>query len=139
MNEEDVTRIMQYPGTMISSDGEIPVFGEGILHPRSYGTYARVLGRYVREKGALRLEDAVRKMTSLPAQRIGQFDRGLLRPGMKADIAIFDEQRIIDHAEFGDPHQYAEGVLFVIVNGELVLDDGERTSARPGRALRRDP
>ena len=135
MNEEDVARIMQYPGTMISSDGEIPVFGEGILHPRSYGTYPRVLGRYVREKGLLRLEDAVRKMTSLPAQRVGQFDRGLLRPGMKADITIFDEQRIIDRAEFGRPHQYAEGVLFVIVNGELVLDDGQITEARPGQVL----
>ena len=135
MNEEDVARIMQYPGTMISSDGEIPVFGEGILHPRSYGTYPRVLGRYVREKGALRLEDAVRKMTSLPAQRIGQLDRGLLRPGMKADITIFDEQRIIDRVEFGNPHQYAQGVLFVIINGEIVLDDGKISEARPGQVL----
>ena len=135
MSAEDVERIMQYPGTMISSDGEIPIFGEGVLHPRSYGTYPRVLGRYSREKGVLRLEDAVRKMTSLPAQRIGQFDRGLLRPGMKADITIFDEKRIIDRAEFGDPHQYAEGILYVLVNGKLVLDDGRLTAARPGQVL----
>jgi len=135
MREEDVERIMQYPGTMISSDGEIPVFGEGVLHPRSYGTYARVLGRYVRERRLLRIEDAIRKMTSLPAQRIQQFDRGLLRPGMKADVTIFDEDKIIDRAEFGDPHQYAEGVLYVIVNGETVLDDGEMTKARPGQVL----
>ena len=135
MNEEDVARIMQYPGTMISSDGEISVFGEGVLHPRSYGSYPHVLGRYVHEKGALRLEDAIRKMTSLPAQRIDQFDRGLLRPGMKADIILFDEQRIIDLADFGEPHQYAEGLLFVIVNGQLVLDLGKITDAKPGRVL----
>ena len=135
MREEDVERIMQYPGTMISSDGEIPVFGEGVLHPRSYGTYARVLGRYVRERKLLRIEDAIRKMTSLPAQRIQQFDRGLLRPGMKADVTIFNEDKIIDRAEFGKPHQYAEGVLYVIVNGETVLDNGEMTEARPGQVL----
>ena len=135
MIEEDVERIMQYPGTMISSDGEIPVFGEGVLHPRSYGTYARVLGLYVRERKILRLEDAIRKMTSLPAQRIQQFDRGLLRPGMKADVTIFDEEKIIDRAEFGDPHQYAEGVLYVLVNGEVVLDSGQISEARPGRVL----
>lgn len=135
MHEQDVERIMQYPGTMISSDGEIPIFGEGVLHPRSYGTYPRVLGRYVREKGILRLEDAIRKMTSLPAQRIGQFDRGLLRPGMKADITIFDAERIIDRAEFGDPHQYAEGVFYVLVNGKVVLDNGKITEARPGEIL----
>ncbi len=135
MKEEDVERIMRYPGTMISSDGEIPVFGEGVLHPRSYGTYARVLGRYVRERKLLRLEDAIRKMTSLPAQRIQQFDRGLLRPGMKADVTIFDEKKIIDRAEFGDPHQYAEGVLYVLVNGEVVLDGGKMTAARPGGVL----
>ncbi|HUG80323.1 MAG TPA: D-aminoacylase [Bryobacterales bacterium] len=135
MKEEDVERIMQYPGTMISSDGEIPVFGEGVLHPRSYGTYARVLGRYVRERKLLPLEDAVRKMTSLPAQRIQQFDRGLLRPGMKADVTVFDEEKIIDRAEFGDPHQYAEGVVYVIVNGEVVLDDEKMTAARPGGVL----
>jgi dihydroorotase/N-acyl-D-amino-acid deacylase len=135
MKEEDVERIMRYPGTMISSDGEIPVFGEGVLHPRSYGTYARVLGRYVRERKLLRLEEAVRKMTSLPAQRIQQFDRGLLRPGMKADVTVFDEKTIIDRAEFGNPHRYAEGVLFVLVNGDIVLDDRQMTETRPGTVL----
>jgi dihydroorotase/N-acyl-D-amino-acid deacylase len=135
MSEEDVIRVMQYPGTMISSDGGIHVFGEGVPHPRYYGTFPRVLGRYVREKGILRLEDAVRKMTSLPAQRIGQFDRGLIRPGMKADVTIFDPDRIIDRAEFGDPHRYAEGVFYVLVNGAVVLDQGQMTKARPGQIL----
>lgn len=136
MNEEDVVRVMQYPGTMIASDGGIHVFGEGVPHPRYYGTFPRVLGRYVREKGILRLEDAVRKMTSLPAQRIGQFDRGLIRPGLKADVIIFDPERIIDRAEFGKPHQYAEGVLYVLVNGTVVLDGGKMTGERPGQILR---
>jgi dihydroorotase/N-acyl-D-amino-acid deacylase len=135
MNEEDVIRVMQYPGTMISSDGGIHGFGEGVPHPRYYGTFPRVLGRYVREKGILRLEDAVRKMTSLPAQRIGQFDRGLIRPGMKADVTIFDPGQIIDRAEFGNPHRYAEGVSYVLVNGAVVLDQGQMTRARPGQIL----
>ena len=135
MNEEDVVRVMQYPGTMIASDGGIHVFGEGVPHPRYYGTFPRVLGRYVREKGVLRLEDAVRKMTSLPAQRIRQFDRGLIRPGMKADITIFDPEKIVDRAEFGDSHQYAEGVSYVLVNGTLVLDNGVMTGERPGAIL----
>jgi dihydroorotase/N-acyl-D-amino-acid deacylase len=136
MDEQDVERVMQYPGTMIASDGGLHVFGEGVPHPRHYGTFPRVLGRYVREQGILRLEDAVRKMTSLPAQRIGQFDRGLMRPGMKADVTIFDPERIIDRAEFGNPHQYAEGVSYVLVNGVVVLDGGKMTANRPGQLLR---
>jgi dihydroorotase/N-acyl-D-amino-acid deacylase len=135
MNEEDVERIMRYPGTMIASDGEVPVFGEGVLHPRSYGTYPRVLGRYVREKQVISLEDAIRKMTSLPAARIQQFDRGLLRPGMKADITVFDPATITDRAEFGNPHQYAVGVSYVIVNGQVVLDNGKMTEERTGAVL----
>ncbi|MDA2930345.1 D-aminoacylase [Acidobacteria bacterium AH-259-O06] len=135
MQEQDVERIMQYPGTMIASDGGILIFGKGVPHPRNYGTFPRVLGRYVREKRILRLEDAVRKMTSLPAQRVGLFDRGLLRPGMKADIAIFDPDKVIDRAQFGKPHQYAEGVSYVLVNGVLVLDNGKMTDARPGAVL----
>jgi N-acyl-D-aspartate/D-glutamate deacylase len=120
---------------MIASDGEVPVFGEGVLHPRSYGTYPRVLGRYVREKQVISLEDAIRKMTSLPAARIQQFDRGLLRPGMKADITIFDPATITDRAEFGNPHQYSEGVSYVIVNGQVVLDNGKMTEERTGAVL----
>jgi dihydroorotase/N-acyl-D-amino-acid deacylase len=133
--EEDVDRILRHPMTMIASDGGIPVFGDGVPHPRNYGTFARVLGRYVRERGVLTLEEAVRKMTSLPAARFRIMDRGLLRPGMKADIAVFDPGRVRDKAEFGNPHQYAEGFVHVFVNGEAVLLDGKVTAARPGRVL----
>lgn len=135
MSEEDVVRIMQHPATMIASDGEVPMFGRGNPHPRSYGTFARVLGVYVREKRTLTLEDAVRRMTSLPAARIGVPDRGILRPGMKADITIFDPDRVRDLATFESPHQYAEGFLHVLVNGVVVFEKGEMTAARPGRVI----
>lgn len=135
ISEEDVERIMRYPGTMIASDGGIPVFGEDVPHPRNYGTFARVLGRYVRERKVLTLEDAVRRMTSLPAMRFRIVDRGLLRPGMKADVAVFDAATVIDKSEFGKPHQYAEGFVHVVVNGTPVLVDGKMLQARPGRAL----
>lgn len=135
MDEQDVERIMRYPHTMIASDGGIPAFGVDAPHPRHYGAFARVLGRYVREKKALSLEDAIRKMTSLPANRFGLWDRGLLRPGMKADIVVFDAETILDRAEFGKPHQYAEGVRHVFVNGQAVLLDGKLTGARPGETL----
>jgi dihydroorotase/N-acyl-D-amino-acid deacylase len=135
MSEDDVVRIMRHPATMIASDGEVPTLGRGNPHPRSYGTFARVLGRYVREQRRLTLEDAVRKMTSFPAARLGLADRGLLRAGMKADIAIFDPARVRDTATFEAPHQYAEGFSFVIVNGQVVFEGGEMTAARPGRVL----
>ena len=136
MAEEDVERILRHPATMIASDGEVPIFGKGSPHPRSYGTFVRVLGRYVREKKLLTLEDAVRKMTSLPAARAGLRDRGLIRPGMKADLVIFDPATVVDTATFENPHQYAAGVSHVIVNGVLVVDDSKVTGARPGRVLR---
>ncbi len=135
INEDDLIRILKDPLTMIASDGGVEIPKRGVPHPRNYGTFARVLGLYVREKGAITLEDAIRKMTSLPAQRMGLFDRGVLRPGLKADIVIFDPARVRDRATFADPHQYADGVSFVIVNGSIVLDDGKMTEARPGRAL----
>jgi dihydroorotase/N-acyl-D-amino-acid deacylase len=135
IDEADVERILRYPFTMIGSDGEVPVFGKAAPHPRSYGTFARVLGRYVREKHTLTLEDAVHRMTSLTAGRLKLFDRGLLRPGMKADIAIFDPARIADKATFDQPHQYAEGVVDVVVNGKLILKYGKMTAERPGRIL----
>ena len=135
ISEGDVQNIMRYPGTMIATDGEIPIFGRGNPHPRSYGTFARVLGVYVREKKLLTLEDAVRKMTSMPAQRIGITDRGILRPGTRADIAVFDPATVRDMATFEQPHQYAVGFSTVIVNGQVVLDRGTVTAARPGRVL----
>jgi N-acyl-D-amino-acid deacylase len=135
IDEGDLERILQAPETMIASDGEIPLFGKGSPHPRSYGTFVRVLGRYVRERHVLSLADAVRRMTSFPAWRAGLLDRGLLRPGMKADIAIWDANRVGDTATYERPHQYAVGVLGVIVNGEIVFEDGHMTAARPGRVL----
>ena len=137
ISEEDVVRIMRYPFTMIASDGEVAVMGRGVIHPRSYGTFARVLGVYVREKKVLTLEDAVRKMSGLPATRLNLSDRGLLRIGMKADVAIFDPNTIVDKATFENPHQYAVGVDWVLVNGTPILAEGKITGARPGRILRR--
>jgi N-acyl-D-amino-acid deacylase len=135
MSEDDLVRILVHPATMIASDGEVPTFGRANPHPRSYGTYARVLGRYVRERKAVPLEEAVRKMTSFPAARLGIADRGLLRPGMKADLVVFDPDTVADRATFQDPHQYAVGFSTVIVNGAIVFEHGEMTDARPGRVL----
>ena len=135
IGEEDLERILRHPATMIASDGEIPTFGKGSPHPRSYGTFVRVLGRYVRERHVVSLSEAVRKMSAFPAQRLGLLDRGLLRPGMKADLVVFDPQRVADLATFERPHQYAEGVSHVITNGEVVFEKGAMTSARPGAVL----
>jgi N-acyl-D-amino-acid deacylase len=136
INEEDLERILRYPHTMIASDGGVLRLGEGVPHPRNYGTFARVLGRYVRERHTITLEEAIRKMTSLPAARFHIQDRGLLRPGMMADLVVFDPARVRDAAEFGKPHQYAEGFEHVMVNGRLVLRAGKLTTERPGRVLR---
>jgi len=134
ISEEDLVRILRYPFTMVASDGGIPEFGEGVPHPRNYGTFVRILARYVREQKVLTLEDAVRKMTSLPAQRFGLYDRGVLRPGMKADIAVFDLATVAGNATFQKPHQYATGVRYVWVNGQATLEDGRMTGAG-GRVL----
>ncbi|HWK10660.1 MAG TPA: D-aminoacylase [Vicinamibacterales bacterium] len=135
MSEEDLVRILEHPATMIASDGEIPIFGRANPHPRSYGTFARVLGVYVRERRVLTLEDAIRKMTAFPAARLRLTDRGIVRPGMKADLAIFDPARVRDTATYTEPHQYAEGFTHVIVNGQVVFENGAMTAARPGKVL----
>lgn len=135
IGEDDLQRILRHPATMIGSDGEVPIFGQANPHPRSYGTFVRVLGRYVRDLHVITLEDAVRKMSAFPAQRIGLADRGVLREGMKADIAIFDPNTVRDLATFDRPHQYAEGITHVIVNGAVAFEGGKMTSARPGRLL----
>lgn len=135
INEEDVERILRYPFTMVASDGGIPVFGQDVPHPRNYGAFARVLGHYVRERRVITLEDAVRRMSSLPANRLKLEDRGLLRPGMRADIAVFDPAVVADKATFTAPHQYAAGFRHVLVNGTPVLLDGAMTAERPGRVL----
>jgi len=134
--EEDIERILRSPYTMIGSDGEIPQFGHGAPHPRSYGTFSRVLARYVRERKVLTLEDAVHKMSGYTSERLQLFDRGLLRPGMKADIVIFDPAKVQDKADFANPHQYGEGVVDLFINGQRVIANGQLTSARPGRVLR---
>lgn len=139
MGEEDVRRIMREPFTMIASDSGVRRFGEGVPHPRGYGNNARVLAEYVRGLGLIPLEDAVRKMTSLPAQTFSLRDRGLVREGMAADLVIFDDASVSDPATFDKPHQYASGFTYVIVNGEVVLDSGRMTGARPGAALRHAP
>jgi len=135
IDEQDLQRILRHPATMIGSDGEIPIFGQANPHPRSYGTFVRVLGRYARDLKTITLEDAVHKMSAFPAQRIGITDRGVLREGLKADIAIFDPATVADRATFEQPHQYAVGVTQVIVNGQVAFEDGKMTAARPGRVL----
>lgn len=137
IQDEDVQRVIRHPAAMIASDGGPVVFGRGVPHPRSYGTFVRVLGRYVRELKILGLEDAVRKMTSFPARRIGITDRGIIRVGMKADLAVFDPATVRDTATFETPHRYAEGVIAVFVNGVAVFENGKTTSARPGRILKK--
>jgi len=135
ISEEDVERILRYPFTMVCSDGEVTHFGVGAPHPRSYGTFARILGRYVRERKTLMLEDAVHRMSGMTAARLKLWDRGLLRPGMKADIVIFDPSTVADKAEYNKPHQYAVGFRDVIVNGKAVIANGQVTGERPGRVL----
>ena len=135
INTDDVDRIMQHPVTAIGSDGPVGIFGEGTPHPRQYGTFARVLGHYVRERAVLTLEDAVRKMSSQTARRLGIHNRGLLTEGYYADIAIFDADEIIDKATFEEPHQYAIGIKFVLVNGQVVVEQGQHTGRRPGKII----
>lgn len=135
MSDDDVERILAHPTTMVGSDGAVTIFGQANPHPRSYGTFARVLGRYVRERKTLTLEEAVRKMSSFPAARLRIGDRGILRAGMKADIVVFDPAVVRDTATFEKPHSYAEGFSHVLVNGQVVFENGAMTPARPGRVL----
>ncbi|HUR37177.1 MAG TPA: D-aminoacylase [Terriglobales bacterium] len=138
MNEDDVKLAMQQPWVSVGSDGSAlnadpnSRLSSGKPHPRSYGTFTRVLGRYVREQNVITLENAVRKMTSLAAQQMGIQDRGMLRKDMKADVVIMDENKVIDKATFENPHQYGEGIDVVIVNGKVVLENGKHTGERPG-------
>lgn len=136
MNEEDLKRIMRYPFNMFASDAGIARFGSGMPHPRAYGTNSRVLGQYVRDAKVITLEDAIRRMSSLPAQKFQLRDRGLIREGMAADIVVFDEGKIGDAATFIKPHAYANGFQFVLVNGQLVVDNGRHTGVRSGQVLK---
>ncbi len=136
MDETDLQNFMRHPNTMIACDSGLREFGKDVPHPRGYGNNARVLGRYVRELKVLRLEDAIRKMTSLPANTFRLKGRGQLREGNWADITIFDPEKVQDKSTYNDPHHYAVGIPFVFVNGIAVIKDNEPTGARPGKALR---
>ncbi|MEZ0611109.1 amidohydrolase family protein [Fibrella sp. WM1] len=135
MSEADVATIMRYSNTMIASDAGVARFGSNMPHPRAYGTNARVLARYVREQKVIPLEEAIRRMTSLPAQRFRFADRGLLRPGYAADIVIFDENTITDASTYDAPHAYSQGFSYVLVNGTPVVESGKHTYKRPGQIL----
>jgi dihydroorotase/N-acyl-D-amino-acid deacylase len=137
IDEADVRRIMAHPQTMIASDGRLTRPGDGVPHPRNYGTFPRVLGRYVREERVITLEQAVHKMTGMPAARLSLGDRGCVRAGCVADLTIFDPATVRDVGTFEDPHHYPEGIPYVLVNGVVVVDGGKLTAARPGRVLRR--
>src|SRR5204862_2299049 len=132
-------RALGHPQVMIGSDGSALAvegeLGQGKPHPRSYGTFPRVLARYVREQALLPVEEAVAKMTGLPARRLGLRDRGVLAVGAKADLVVFDARRVADRATYENPHQYPSGIEHVLVNGRLVIKDGEHTGSLPGRLL----
>jgi N-acyl-D-amino-acid deacylase len=137
MDEADLREFLRHPNTMFASDSGVRKFQEGVPHPRGYGNNARVLGRYVRELKLLRLEDAIRRMTSLPAATFRLKDRGTLRVGAWADVVVFDPAKVEERATFNDPHHYATGFAWVLVNGVPVVKADEHTGARPGKVLRR--
>jgi N-acyl-D-amino-acid deacylase len=140
MSEENVRRELALPWVSFCSDSPAPaadgIFLQWSTHPRAYGAFARVLGRYVRDLAIVPLEEAVRRLSSLPAENLRLRDRGALEPGYFADVVVFDPDRIEDHATYEEPHRYATGVAHVAVNGTLVLRDGEHTGALPGRVVR---
>lgn len=135
MSEQDVVKIMRYPFNMFASDASIRVFGEGMPHPRGYGTNARVLARYVRDQKLIPLEEAIRRMTSLPANKFHLQQRGFIKENMFADIVIFNENTVQDNATFEKPHAYSTGFAYVIVNGKITVDNARHTGVRNGRPL----
>jgi N-acyl-D-amino-acid deacylase len=139
MNEDDVRTAMRHPLVSFDTDSgaqaEEGPLSESKSHPRAWGTFTRVLGRYVRDEKVLTLEDAVRKMTSQAAIRVGITDRGIIRPGMFADITIFDPTTVKDEATFENPKHYSTGIRHVLVNGRAIITDGKITAERPGRPL----
>jgi N-acyl-D-amino-acid deacylase len=135
MSDDDVDRIMRHPEVAIASDSSVLTPGDGIPHPRGYGNNVRVLGRYVRERKVIKLEEAIRKMTSLPAAHFRLGRRGVVREGWAADLVLFDPARVGETATFQQPHAYAAGVPHVVVNGVVVVRNGEHTHAKPGQIL----
>jgi N-acyl-D-amino-acid deacylase len=140
MNEDNIRRQVALPWVSFGSDeaGDAPegVFLLSAAHPRAYGNFARVFAEYVRKDHALRLEEAVRKLSSLPADNLSLTDRGRLKPGAFADVVVFDPNAIQDHATYKDPHQLATGVSYVVVNGKMAIQNGEPTGAASGRVVR---
>jgi dihydroorotase/N-acyl-D-amino-acid deacylase len=140
MSEPDVSLALQQPWVSVDNDssGTSPegILGEEHPHPRAYATFPRILRKYVREEKKLTLEDAIRKFSALPAQRMRLIDRGVLKQGMWADVVVFDPEKIRDVATFDDPNRLSEGMDFVVVNGTLVIDNGKMTAALPGKVLR---
>ena len=138
IGEDDIRRVMRNPTVAIASDGwTLSPDAGGTPHPRSYGTFARVLGHYSRDEGVIPIEEAVRKMTSLPARRLGMSDRGWVRPGARADLVVFDPSTVIDRATYEKPHQFCAGVHHVFVDGTSVIREGVDTGAATGTVLRR--
>jgi N-acyl-D-amino-acid deacylase len=141
MTEENLKRILAHPLVGVGTDGSAVapygVLGEGNPHPRLYGTFPRVLGKYVREEKIATLPEMVEKMTSIPARRFGFEKRGVLAPDYYADIVVFDEGNVIDKASWTDPHQFSVGIEYVLVNGEMVIERSEHTGALPGKVLRK--
>jgi N-acyl-D-amino-acid deacylase len=135
MSDDDVDRIMKHPHVAIASDSSLLTMGEGAPHPRGYGNNARVLGEYVRVRHVIPIEEAIRKMTSLPAAQFHFGQRGLVKEGYAADLVVFDPAAVSDRATFEQPHAYASGIPYVFVNGVAVVSKGEQTSARPGTVL----
>ena len=141
MDEEDVRRVMKDSFTSIGNDAsasatEGPLF-RGKPHPRTYGTFPRVLGKYSRDEGLFPLEEGIRKMTSLPARMLGLADRGIIKHGMAADLIVFDRNTIEDRGTYKDPHKYPDGIEYVIVNGLVILDRGEISFDKAGKVLRK--
>ena len=137
IDEADVRRIMAHPMTMIASDGRLNRLGDAVPHPRAYGTFPRVLGKYARDEHVISLETAVHKMTGMPAARLGLADQGCITAGCAANVTIFSAEKVRDVGSFEDPHHYPEGIPYVIVNGIPVVDNGAFAAARPGVVLRR--
>jgi N-acyl-D-amino-acid deacylase len=139
MSEENTVRVLKHPQVMVASDGSaLAPYGplrSGIPHPRNYGTYPRFLGHYVREKKILTLSEAVKKVTSMPAAKLGLKDRGVIRKGTFADLVVFDAERILDRATYTEPEQYPEGIDYVLVNGRVVIDHDRHTGVLPGKFL----
>ena len=137
MSEDNLRTVLSHPLVMVGTDGHLEPFGKFATHPRNYGTFPKVLGRYVRDEGVLELPEAIRKMTSMPAERFGLKGRGRLCPGAFADVVVFDPATVCDNATFVNAHQYPSGMPYVIVNGQVAVDAGETSTGNFGRVLRR--